>query len=155
MMSSRLRLIDEFASEVRARGLPDLGKVETCGLFGDLCWRPHGDADYLWSRRAKDPAFTIEGYARMIALARILDDIRYYAAPIVEGAPSWWWSGADPDRVAAVRAEPYEYELGRFSTIADAVRFAHSYLAGVPFGSLDVPRWRPAGSRYELSRPLR
>jgi len=143
--------VDEFKIELQTRGVSMPGELLECGLFEDLMWSPCGDSDYVISHHTMDPAFTITAYTRWVALARILDEIRFYAAPIPEGAPSWWWSGEDPDRVAAVRAEADEYEIAIFNSVSEAVTFTLSYLAGAPFGAIEVVRIAPSASRYQKS----
>ena len=123
--------------------LPISGSLGTCGPFADLLWPPCGDRDYVLARTDADPAFTLTGYSRWVALGRILDEIRFYAGPIPEGAPRWWWSGEDPSRVAAVEAEENGCELAIFESVADAVTFTVSYLGGVGFCDIAVVRITP------------
>lgn len=148
-MGEQRRLLDEFHLELGARGLAASGKIEMCGCFGDLMWPPYGDRDYVISRVTVDPAFMITSYARYVALARILDEIRFFAARIEPGAPSWWWSGEDPNRVAAVQAESEQYEMAILLSVTDAVRFTHSYLSGASLDAIDVVRVRPSIARYQ------
>jgi hypothetical protein len=136
------RLVDEFEVELARRSLAVPGELEICGVFGDLLWPPCGNRDWH-SRVDVDPAFTLTGYSRWVALARIDNEIRFYAAPLPEGFGPWWWSGEDPARVAAVKAEPDVCELASFGTIGDAVSFAVAYLRGVSFERIDVVRIRP------------
>lgn len=142
-------LLDEFNLELRARGLAAPGQIEMCGWFGDLMWTPCGDLDYVKSLPKVDPAFTITSYARYVALARIVDEIRFFAARIAPGVPPWWWSGEDPDRVTAVQAESPHHEMAILESVADAVRFTHSYLSGTSLAAVDVVRVRPSIARYE------
>jgi hypothetical protein len=106
-------------------------------IFGDLLWPPFGDIDDLvWHN--EDPAFTLTGHSRWVARGRILDEIRFYAAPIPGDAPS---------RVAAVRAEPNRFELGILESVVDAVTFTVTYLDGVDLRDIDVVRVKPASAR--------
>jgi len=142
-------LLDEFNLELRVRGMAAPGKIDICGCFGDLMWTPHGDLDHVKSLPMVDPAFTITSYTRYVALARIVDEIRFFATRIEPGAPSWWWSGEDPDRVTAVQAESPHYEMAILESVADAVRFTHSFLSGTSLAAIDVVRVRPSIARYE------
>lgn len=110
-MGEHRRLLDEFQLELQAQGIATLGEIKPCGVFGDLVWSPYGDIRNLSERAGTDPAFTITAYTRYVALARLVGEIRFFAAPIAEGAPSWWWNGQDPDRVAAVKSEPDTHEM--------------------------------------------
>jgi hypothetical protein len=137
------RLVDEFRAELRRRDAPLPGTLEICGVFCDLLWEPCGRGDLL-ARTEREPAFVLTAYARFLALARVFGEIRYYAAPIPEGAPSWWWSGEDPARVDAVKAEQQPgHELGILHDVADAVTFAIEYLGGSSFRTIQVRRSGP------------
>jgi hypothetical protein len=142
------RLVDEFQAELARRGLPLPGSLQLHGLFGDLLWKPQPDRNLILSLGESDPAFSLTGYSRWIALARIDNEVRIYAAPLPEGAPSWWWTGEDPARRAAVEAEPRDIELAIVDTVGDAVSFAVAYLGGTDLGRIDVARVRPSGARY-------
>ena len=102
----------------------------------------------MLERAKADPAFTITAYTRYVALARVVDEIRFFAAPIPVGAPSWWWNDQFPDRVRAVTAEPDIHEMAILETVADAVRFTLRYLAGTSLDAIDVVRIRPTAARY-------
>jgi hypothetical protein len=147
-MSECRRLLDEFHLELQAQGIATPGEIEICGMFGDLMWSPLGEPCDVLERAKADPAFLVRAYTRHVALARIVDEIRFFAGRIQPGAPPWWWSGQDPARVAAVEAEPDCYEMGVLAGIADAVRFAHSYLTGTALEAVDMIRSRSAGVRY-------
>jgi hypothetical protein len=126
-----MRLIDEFRA-----AWPDPLEIVDCGVFGDLLWPPYGSREELLA----DPAFVVTGYTRYAAFERIVGEIRYFAAPIVGGAPSWW---RDPDhaaRAAAVLAEPDEWEMGRIATVGEAAAFTTSYLACTPLDRIVVSR---------------
>ena len=63
-----------------------------------------------------------------MAFARISGEIRYYAAALPPGAgDTWYWSGTDPERKAAVDAERDYYELAILTSVADAVRLTIEY----------------------------
>ncbi len=143
-----MRLVDAFQTELRERGLVIPGVLAECGTFGDLLWPPCGDRAYVASRATADPAFTLTGYSRLVALARVLDEIRFYAAAIPQGATDWWWSGEEPQRVAAVRTESDRYELAIFKTLPDAVTFTVRYLGGAVLAEIDVVRITPTPERY-------
>jgi hypothetical protein len=151
-MGEHRRLLDEFHWELQAQGIAAPGKIEICVTFGDLMWPPCGEAGGMRDmlERAKaDPAFTITAYTRYVALARVVDEIRFFAAPIAAGAPSWWWNGQAPDRVAAVKAEPDIHEMAILKRVTDAVRFTQRYLAGTSLDAIDVVRIRPTAARYK------
>ena len=138
------RLIDEFRAEALARGIPIRGEVEEAGIFGDLEWPPNGaDTGEMWARCEHDPAFTITGYSRWLAFARICGEIRYYAASFPEGTREWWWDGSDPARIAAIEAESDHCELAILTSVADAVTLTYKYLGGTPLQEIAVPRTRP------------
>ena len=142
------RLIDEFRAEALARGIAIRGEVEECGMFGDLEWPPNGaDTGEMWPRCERDPAFTVTGYSRWLAFARICGEIRYYAAPFPGGTRDWWWDGSDPARVAAVEAEPDESEMAILASVADAVTLTAAYLDGAALREIGVPRTRPSFAR--------
>lgn len=84
----------------------------------------------------------MDGYSRWVVFQRVVGEIRFYAAPLPEGAQAWWWSGEGPDRVAAVKAEPYESELDVLRSVADAVTLAVEYLGGKPLRDIAVARIR-------------
>ena len=125
------------------------GEVQDVGLFADLAWPPCGDSEYVLSRRTADPAFTITGYTRYVALACIIDEIRFFAGRIEPGTPSWWWSGERPDQVAAINAESEDYELAVLESVSDAVTFTLAYLGGTALRDIDVIRVRPTTERYQ------
>lgn len=150
-MGEHRRLLDEFQLELQAQGLATPGEIEICLLFGDLVWRPCGDASDLFERAKADPAFKITAYTRYVALARLVGEIRYFAAPIPVGAPSWWWNGQDPGRVAAVKAEPDIHEMAILQSVTDAVRFTRSYLTGTPLDAIDVVRIRPSAVSHKTT----
>lgn len=138
------RLVDEFRAEALARGVALPADPEESLVFGDLEWEPNGaDSEDFWPARERDPAFTVTGWSRWVAFARILGEIRFYAAPIPAGAPPWYRTGEDPARTAAVDAEPDESELAVLSTVADAVTLTVEYLGGTPLRDVGVPRTPP------------
>ena len=124
------------------------GELLEVGLFGDLAWPPSGDSEYMLSRVSADPAFTITGYTRTVALARIIDEIRFFAGRIEPGTPSWWWSGERSDQVAAINAESEKHELAIFESVDDAVTFAVAYLGGAELHDIGVIRITPTTERY-------
>ena len=132
------QLLDEFIAEAKSRGI-DLPSCVACGTFGDLLFGVD-DASYVLWVSAHDPAFVLTGYSRQMAFGRILGEIRFYAGPITAGAPKWWWTGEDPDRVAAVEAEDDRHEIGALRSVADAVTLAAAYMRGEPLDRIDVPR---------------
>jgi len=140
------RFVDEFQAELAQCDLPLPASLEICGIFGDLLWPPAPDFAFLLS----DPAFTLTGYSRGMALARIHGDIRFFAGPLPEGGFPWWWSGENPARRAAVEAEPWACELGILETVGDAVSFAIRYLSGTDLGRIEIVRVPP---RRESRRP--
>jgi hypothetical protein len=140
------RLVDAFQAEAARRGVQVPGRLTVIGSFGDLFGPPCGDFAYVASRDTDDPAFKIGGHTRYIALARILDEIRFFAARIEPLTPPWWWS--NPARAAAVSAESEEYELAIFETVADAVVFSVRYLAGMALRDIDIVRTKPTAARY-------
>ena len=126
-----MKLVDEFSLEWNRTEAAKACVIDVHGVFGDLLWPPGGDsAEDVFARAEADPAFTITAFSRWVALARIFDEIRFYAAPIPEGATPWWWTGERPARVDAIKAEPDEYELGSFATVSNAVAFTSAYLTG-------------------------
>jgi hypothetical protein len=141
------RLVDEFRADALARGLAVPGEVGVSVTFADLEWEPFGaegeSLDDTLAARERDPAFTVTGYSRWVAFARIRGEIRYWAAPIPEGAPAWWWTGEDPARRAAVEAEPEQCELAVLGSVADAVTLTAEYLGGAPLGEIRVARTPP------------
>ena len=134
------RLVNQFQTELRRRGLDLPGSLKISSL-GDLLWPPCGDINYIFTRDA-DPAFTVTGYSRWVAMNDD-DEIRYFAGPIPEGVPPWWWSGEAPARVAAVKAETDWGELAILGSVADAVTFTVSYLGGDRFSDIGVVRIKP------------
>jgi hypothetical protein len=148
IMTERRRLLDEFHLELQAQRIAMPGEIEICGMFGDLMWSPLGEPGGVFERAKADPAFLVRGYTRYVALARIVDEMRFFAGRIPPGAPPWWWSGQDPARVAAVEAEPDCYEMGVLARVADVVRFTHSYLTGTVLEAVDVIRSPSFGVRY-------
>jgi hypothetical protein len=146
-MTERRRLLDEFHLELQAQGIATPGEIEICGMFGDLMSGPLGGPG-VFERAQADPAFQVTSYTRYVVLARIVDEIRFFAARIPPGTRPWWWSGQDPARVAAVEAEPDCYEMGVLAGIADAIRFMHSYLTGTALEAVDLVRSRSSGVRY-------
>jgi hypothetical protein len=111
--------------------------------FADLEWRPNGDGpDDFIQRWERDPAFTVKGYTRWVAFARICGEIRVYAGPLPQGAWPWYWSGEDPERAAAVDAEPESSEMGVLMSVEDAVKLTFEYLGGTPLEEIGVSRRR-------------
>jgi hypothetical protein len=98
---------------------------------------------------AADPAFTITGDTRYVALAWIIDEIRFFAGRIEPGTPRWWWSGERSDQVAAINAESEDYELAIFESVSDAVTFTLAYLGGSSLHDISVVRIKPTTERYE------
>jgi hypothetical protein len=143
-MNESPRLIDRFREELAQRGVEAPGEVRECGMFLDIYWPPCGDAEYLMSRVKVDPSFTIKGYTRYVAIARVLDEIRFFAARIDVGEVA----GADRERVSAVERETDEHEMAIFETISDAVTFTLSYLGGASLRDVPVRRIRPTPERY-------
>lgn len=142
--SAPARLMDEFRAEALARGAALPAEPEACLVFGDLEWEPNGGGtEEFWAARERDPAFTVTGYSRWVALARILGEIRFYAAPIPAGAPAWYRSGEDAARAVAVDAEPDESELAVLPGVSEAVTLTLDYLAGTPLRAVRVPRTPP------------
>jgi hypothetical protein len=138
------RFVDDFRAHLEATGLPLPGELQECLMFGDLEWPPNsiGGEDVL-ARIVREPAFTVSGHTRWLAFARICNEIRYYAAPLPTGATAW--RASDPERRAAIDAEPDEYELGIVPSVADAVALALEYLGGPTLASISVPRTRLGG----------
>jgi hypothetical protein len=142
------RLIDEFRAEALARGIAIRGEVEECGMFGDLEWPPNGaDTGEMWARCERDPAFTITGYSRWLAFARICGEIRYYAAVLPVGGMTLSGSGVDLARVAAADAESDDSELAILASVGDAVTLTVEYFDGKPLREIGVPRTRPSFAR--------
>ena len=134
-----VRLVDEFLAVADRLGLHIAGEISECGMFVDLQWKPHGFClEDISARTARDPAFTVTGWTRWLAFARICNHIRYYAAPLPIGAASWHES--DAERRAAIEAEPNESELGILPSVANAVALTLEYLAGVPFALIKASR---------------
>lgn len=94
----------------------------------------------------RDPAFTIVGHTRYVALARILDEIRFFAGRVEPLTPPWWSGSA---RAAEVSAESEEHELAIFETIGDAVLFSVRYLSGTALREIEIPRTKPTSTRYQ------
>jgi hypothetical protein len=139
-MHSGSRLVDELRAEAASRGLA-LPEAREVGAFADLDWTPgESTVEAIVERSGRDPDFSMDGFTRWVVFGRVSGQIRYYAAPIPEGAPDWWWSSEGVARVAATLAEPDEYELGALSSVADAVTLAFEYLGGRPFAEIRVPR---------------
>jgi hypothetical protein len=147
-----MRLVDQIRAEIARRGVPVPGVLEEVGAFADLSWPPCGDGANIMSRVTEDPAFTITSRTRYVALAWIIDEIRFYAARIEPGAPSWRWSGERPDQVAAIEAESEDYGLAIFATVEDAVTFTVWYLGGAPLHEIGVARIKPTTER-SASKP--
>jgi hypothetical protein len=143
------RLLDRFQAELDRRGEPMPGELEDVGVFADLMWPPCGDSEYAMSRLIEDPAFTITGYTRYVALACVFDEVRFFAAPIEPGSPDWWWSGERSEQAAAIDAESDEHEMAIFGSVNDAVTFVLAYLGGTSLRDVDVPRIKPTIERYE------
>lgn len=134
------RLVDEFQAEVASRGVPCPGELALTA-FSDFDWTPEErTVEAIIERTEREPDFTIHGFTRWVVFARVSGQVRYYAAPIPEGGPGWWWSPESAARVAATLAEPEVSELGALSSVADAVTLACEYLGGRPFGEISVPR---------------
>jgi hypothetical protein len=125
------------------------GELKECGIFCDLLWSPCGDGEHVTSRATEDPAFTVTGYTRWVALACMLDEIRFYAACLSPGSASWCWTGEQPNRVAAIEAESEDSELAVFESVADAVTFSVNYLGGAALRDIDVVRIKPPFARYK------
>src|SRR5262245_33137275 len=102
-----MRLLDQFRAELDRRGMPMPGELFANAAL-DLFWPPCGDWDYVTSRYTEDPSITITGYTRYVTPSWVIDEIRFLASRIEPGDPPWWWSGRDPNRVAAVEAESDE-----------------------------------------------
>ena len=143
-----MRLVDQFRAEIARLGVPMPGELEEIGAFADLLWPPFGDGAYVRSRVTEDPAFTIKSRTRYVVLAWIIDEIRFYAARIEPGSPSWWWSGERPEQLAAIEAESDDREMAIFATIADAATFTIRYLGGEPLREIGVARDKPTAERY-------
>lgn len=86
----------------------------------------------------------VTSYTRYVAIARVLDEIRFFASRFDVGEVV----GADPERVAAVERDTDEHEMAIFETISDAVTFTLSYLGGTPLRDVPVRRIRPTPERY-------
>ena len=147
-----MRLVDQFRAEIVRRGVPMPGELEEIGAFADLLWPPFGDGAYVTSRVTEDPAFTLKSRTRYVALAWIIDEIRFFAARIEPGSPSWWWSGERPEQVAAIESESEDHELAIFATIADVLTFTIRYLDRAPLNEVEVARIKPTAERYEGKR---
>jgi len=145
------RLVDEFQAELQHRGITLPGSLSVGSFLAELLWKPNGGGSLrdLVARCALEPAFVLDGHSRWLVFARIVGEIRFYAAPIPGGAHSWWWSGEDPARVAAIIAEPNAHEIGILETIADAVRFSAAYLGGTPLRDIPILRIQTTRARYE------
>lgn len=140
------RLVDEFQSELERRGMALPGELTIDGIFGDFLWPPCGTRAEILDRHENDPGFTITGYSRWFVLERVVGEIRYYAASLA--GVGFELTCDDVRRVAAIRAEPDQSELGVFSGIADAVSFMSSYLAGIPLDRIEVFRTSASGKRH-------
>lgn len=152
------RLLDEFRTEWSQGSSAPSAELRECCVFVDLMWTPlgHEDAEAsdpraraeAFDARAKaDPAFTVEGYSRYLALARICQEIRYYAGPHLVYADVW--SRADPQRREVIRLEEDKHEIGILPTVMDAVRFTEQYLVGRALREIDVARKPPPWFRAD------
>jgi hypothetical protein len=134
------KFVDEFRAEVIARGFSLPGKLEKVGAC-HLSWRPPSGAKFDFGHYvSEDPAIVVFGYSRCVAFWRIEGEIRYDAARIVPGAHPWYWSGEDPERVAAVDAESDYHEVGTLNSVEDAVVLTIKYLTGTPLIDISAAR---------------
>jgi hypothetical protein len=107
-MGEQRRLLDEFDLELRVRGLAAPGTIEVCGVFGDLMWRPcRGDLRSLHM----DPAFMIISYTRHVAVARVVDEIRFFAARIGMRTSMRRWRTAPSARPRVALQAPRQCSL--------------------------------------------
>ena len=126
-----MRLVDALHAECESRGLEPFARVEMVGAFGDLLhWPGDLDANEAASWDA-DPAFTVSGGGRYVALQRVGGQIRFFAhVPL------------GPNHSIAA------HETGSFETIVNAVDFIHEYLTTTrELSTISVPRSRPPWSR--------
>jgi hypothetical protein len=132
------RFIDVFRDRTAVLGLSLNATYKEVGTFGDLEWSPGGGAEALFARAQRDPAFIVVGATRYLAFANVLDDLRYFAAPLLVGADEW--RNSDAERRRLIEAEPDRCELGIVVNVHAAATLAAEYLNGVPFEAIRVPR---------------
>jgi hypothetical protein len=115
-----MRLIDDMERPL-VNGLPG-GRIEVIGAFADLCvGLPQNE---LLKLLDTDPAFRFIANGRYVAFQRIHTQLRYYAGKVDPHAP-------DHDE---------DNEIGVFTKVADAVAFAHLYVAGKAPSEIATPR---------------
>ena len=99
-------LLESLREEPEAVGrLTRVAGQRSCPDFGDLWWDPED-----FGATFDDPAILFATAERKVVLARLRGELRYYAGD------------------ADIYAPEYEYEIGTFPAVKDALAFAERYL---------------------------
>ena len=118
-------LNDEFQQAFSHADIDIPGRIQVVGVFADLIW--DADSPPIESLMA-DPAFCVVGRTRYVALQRVRDEIRYFAAPIQH--PSDFTRDVSPEDLKAILAEPDKHRMGVLPSLDDAVQLVLTYLSG-------------------------
>lgn len=119
------KLSEEFDAVLQSLGKRVTGLKRERLVFADLIWDSMSSREVL-ALAHNDPAFTVEGESRLVALHRVGSEIRYWAGPLMS-------------LLREHGSDPWE-EMGILGCVEDAVCLVEEYLSGHKLEDIAVKR---------------